>query len=245
MEIRQLSNGGMAAIELAAGHLLADRSRRAAVLATGDRFALPGFDRWNTDPGIVWGDAGAAVVLSREAGCLRLRSLVNVSDPALEALYRGDSPLRPSPDAQDMPVSLTQRYRDFMAGADPNDVRKRMRRGFLSAATQALEEADTSLDGVVRVVIPVLGRQLLEGRYLAPLKLDLSRTTWEWGRTVGHLGVGDQFAGLDHVVTSGALRLGDRLLVMAIAGGHVWSAAVVELCESPGWVDRAGSGSAG
>ncbi|MGH3737893.1 MAG: ketoacyl-ACP synthase III family protein [Micromonosporaceae bacterium] len=235
VELRQLSNGGMAAIELAAGQLLAHPERRAAVLATGDRFALPGFDRWGTDPGIVWGDAGAALLLTRQPGCLRLLSLVNVTDPTLEGLYRGDAALLPSPDPDQMPVSLTRRYREFQARSDADDVRRRMRRGFLAAANQALEEADTSLDQVVRVVIPHLGRQLLERRYLAPLKLDLSRTTWEWGRTVGHLGVGDQFAGLDRVVSRDGLGPGDRVMVLSIAGGHVWGTAVLELVTPPPW----------
>ncbi|MCZ9343319.1 3-oxoacyl-ACP synthase, partial [Streptomyces sp. TRM76130] len=83
-EVRQLSNGGMAALELGVAYLEAGRGRRAVLITTGDRFCPPGFDRWNTDPGTVCGDGGTAMVLSAEGGFARLRSLVTVSDPALE-----------------------------------------------------------------------------------------------------------------------------------------------------------------
>lgn len=97
LEVRQLSNGGMAALELAASHLLSVPSRHSALITTGDRFCLPGFDRWNTDPGTVCGDGGTALVLSARDGFARIRSLVTVSDPALEGMGRGTDPFSDAP----------------------------------------------------------------------------------------------------------------------------------------------------
>jgi len=235
VQLGQLSNGGMAGIELAAGHLLADPSRRAAVVATGDRFALPGFDRWRADSGVVWGDAGTALVLSREGGFAKVRSVASVSEPELEEMFRGDTPFHPSPSPDEMPVDLERRQREFFARADTDEVRRQLTDGLRAAFEQSLYDADTSLDELARVVIPALGRQLLERRYLPPLKLDLSRTTWEFARTVGHLCAGDQFAGLDHLVTAGGLRPGDRVLLTGLGAGYVWSCAVLEMCDLPDW----------
>src|SRR5580692_2273757 len=60
IEIRAMSNGGMAAMELAASYLTAAPARRHALITTGDRFCLPGFDRWRSDPGTICGDGGTA-----------------------------------------------------------------------------------------------------------------------------------------------------------------------------------------
>src|SRR5262249_55505125 len=89
IEVRQMSNGGMAALELAAGYLIA-ADRPTALITTADRFCLPGFDRWRSDPSTICGDGATAVVLSTRAGFAKLRGLVTVSDSGLERGGRGD-----------------------------------------------------------------------------------------------------------------------------------------------------------
>lgn len=242
VEIRQLSNGSMAALELASGYLTAASSRPAALLVTGDRFALPGFDRWRADRSVVWGDAGTAVVLSRGRGFARLLSLASVSDPELEGLHRGDDPLRPSPAAEDMPVDIRRRQRAFFARMSVDEVKDRMQAGMGAAMEQALADADVSLDAVTRVVVPHLARDVFEWRCLAPLKVDLSRTTWAWGRTIGHLGAGDQFAGFAQVVANEGLRPGDTVLILGLGGGYNWTGAVVEVVAAPHWEEPEGEG---
>lgn len=234
VELRQLSNGGMAAMELAAAHLMCGEPGRAALLATGDRFALPGFDRWRADPGLVWGDGGTALVLSRDPGPVRVLSIASVTDPELEGLHRGDAPFRPAPAAEDMPVDISRRQRDFFARMPTDEVKQRLTRGFAAAVENTLADAGVSMDQIARVVAPHFGRQLLEWRCLAPLKVDISSTTWSWGRGIGHLGAGDQFAGLDHLLTSGALRPGDLVLLFGVGAGYVWTCAVVEATEFVG-----------
>ncbi|MEK8107765.1 hypothetical protein NKG94_27020 [Micromonospora sp. M12] len=63
-EVRQASNGGMAALELTAAYLSADPGRPAALLTTSDVFHPPTYDRWGTS-GTLYGDGGTALVLSR------------------------------------------------------------------------------------------------------------------------------------------------------------------------------------
>lgn len=234
VEIRQLSNGGMAAIELAARYLRSEPSRPAALLVTGDRFALPAFDRWRADRNLVWGDAGTAMVLSREHGVAALLSLASVADTGLEELHRGDAPLRTAPSPQDMPIDLRTRKRQFLARTGSAQVRERLFRGQQAAIDRALADAGTPLETISRVVVPHSGAHD-EWQHLAPL--DSSLTTSRWGRTVGHLGAGDQYAGLDHLLSSGELRIGDRVLVIGGGGGYNWTCAVVEIIESPQWTD--------
>lgn len=238
VEVRQLSNGGMAAMELGAGFLSADPRRRAALLVTADRFAMPGFDRWNADRNMVWGDAGTAVVLSRDGGFARVLAMVSASDPELEGMYRGDSPLRPAPTAEDMPVNIVRRQREFRRRMTSEEVRRRLVAGFDVTLATALAEADASLDSISWAVVENLGRNLMDWRFLNPLKMDISRTTWPWGATIGHLGAGDQFAGLHHLATSGDVGPGDRVLLLGSGGGYAWTCAVVEITARPQWTTQ-------
>ncbi|MGW9432958.1 3-oxoacyl-[acyl-carrier-protein] synthase III C-terminal domain-containing protein, partial [Streptomyces decoyicus] len=96
-------------------------------------------------------------------------------------------------------------------------------------------DADVRLGDVARFVVPHFGRIVLQREVLAALDIDLDLTTWSWGRTVGHLGAGDQFAGLDHLVTSGRAVPGDRVVLIGVGAGYSWGAAVVEICDRPAW----------
>jgi 3-oxoacyl-[acyl-carrier-protein] synthase III len=53
---------------------------------------------------------------------------------------------------------------------------------------------------------------------------------------VGHLGAGDQFAGLAHLVDAGELGAGGIAVLLGVGCGFVWSCAVVEVRYRPAWV---------
>jgi 3-oxoacyl-[acyl-carrier-protein] synthase-3 len=57
----------------------------------------------------------------------------------------------------------------------------------------------------------------------------------EFGRGIGHLAVGDQVAGLEHLVMTGQVDPGDRVLVLANGAGAALACAVIEICERPDW----------
>ena len=170
VEVRQTSNGGMAALDLAASYLAG--GRYAALLTCGDRFCPPGIDRWRSDPGTVFADGGAAVVLARGGGFARLRSIVIGSDTEL---------------------------------------------------------ADLDPSAIDLFVLPHFGRRRMETGFFRPLGVPPERTTWEWARGVGHLGAGDQFAGLAWLRDSGRLRAGQRCALIGVGGGFSWSCAVLEI----------------
>ncbi|GIJ60422.1 ketoacyl-ACP synthase III family protein [Virgisporangium aurantiacum] len=237
MEVRQVSNGGMAALELAAAYLTADPGRSAALLTTGDRFCPPGFHRWRSDPGTVYGDGGTALVMSRRGGFARVLSLVSVSAPDLEGMHRGDDPFAAAPFAHRSTVDLEACKRAFLAGVGTSFAVARVSAGQRQAVKQALADADTELPEVARFALPHLGRRRLRVGYLDKFGIDEALTTWSWSRQVGHLGAGDPFASLDHLVVSGGLRPGERCLLASVGAGFTWSCAVVELLERPAWTE--------
>jgi 3-oxoacyl-[acyl-carrier-protein] synthase-3 len=233
MDIHQMSNGSMAAIELGASYLAADPGRRGVLVTTADRLALPGFDRWRSDlRGIVYGDGAGALVLARE-GFARLLSVVTISDSTLEGMYRGDQPFGTVSGHAGHPVDNRTRRTEFSVGADVKELGRRIMSGITEAIETSLAEAQLKLPDITWSVFPNLGATTLRKGYLDPLGLELSATTWEWGRRTGHVGAGDQIIGLAQLVDSGRAGPGDRVLLVGIGAGFSWTCGVVEFISDP------------
>jgi 3-oxoacyl-[acyl-carrier-protein] synthase-3 len=236
IEIKQMSNGGMAALELAATHLTAAPGPAAVLAVSADRFCLPGIDRWFSDPGTVFGDGGSAVVLSNQDGYARLVSLVTVADPQLEAMHRGTDPFGEAPYSLRMPLDVKICQRGYLATARMSETVARSTAGQRESMQRALKEAEVALEQIDWFVLPHFGRRRFEANYTVPLGIDPDRTAWSWFRTVGHLGAGDQFASLNHLLDTGAVRPGERCLLLGVGAGFTWSGAIVEILRRPSWV---------
>lgn len=233
IEIRQMSNGGMAALELAAAYLAASPARQFALVTTGDRFCGPGYDRWHSDLGTICGDGGTAAVLSSRSGYARLLSLASVSDSSLEKMNRGNDPVGDAPFSVRKPIDLEAHRSDFVSEVGLDTVMDRIDAGQRETLKMALSEAETDFADLSWFVLPSMGRGRLKAHFLDPLNIDLDKTTWEWGRHIGHLGAGDQIAGLGHLADTGRLRPGQRCLLAGVGAGFCWSAAVVEMVKEP------------
>jgi 3-oxoacyl-[acyl-carrier-protein] synthase-3 len=232
IDIRQMSNGGMAAMELAASYLIAGQARRNALITTGDRFCLPGFDRWRSDPGTICGDGGTAAVLSTVSGFARLHSLVTVTDSGLEKMSRGLDAFGVAPFSVRKPIDLDAHRADFLAEVGLDFVMECIDAGQREAVDRALSEGDVKLSDIDWFVLPGLGRPRVKAHFLDPFGIDLERTTWPWARQIGHLGAGDQIAGLRHLADAGLLTPGRRCLLLGVGAGFSWSAAVLEVIHS-------------
>ena len=224
-ELRQMSNGGMCALEHAAGQLCAQPSITAALLTTGDRFAEPHFPRWRTDRGLVFGDAGTAVVLDRVPGGFRLIATASHTAPELEGLHREPFAAAPAP------VDLLRRKREFLAGMPSAEVTARNEAGMLTAIKRCLEDAEKSIDDMTYVVVPFFGTDLATKQCLRPIGIDADRTLLRRGLELGHLGAGDQFAGLAHL--DGRIRPGEHVMLVGVGAGFTWTCAVLTKEQEP------------
>ncbi|MFB6553548.1 ketoacyl-ACP synthase III family protein [Streptomyces sp. NPDC056405] len=241
IEVRQASNGGMAALHLAASYLSASSGSAAALLTTADKFNAPGWNRFRTDNGMILSDGATGLVLSRERGVARLLSSVVIGDATHEQVYRGDTWSK-APGEDGWPVDLrTRKERYFAAGADLLGVIGSITRNQEESLRTALDEAGVSVDDVARFVFPAVGRVLQDWESRKAMGIDESRTTWPWGRTVGHLGAGDQAAGLTHLLETGQVGPGDKVVLCGVGNGWAYSAAVLEILEQPNWTEQAGA----
>ncbi|GGZ48807.1 3-oxoacyl-[acyl-carrier-protein] synthase 3 protein 5 [Streptomyces inusitatus] len=236
VEIRQASNGGMAALELAAAHLSVGRPDGAVLLATSDRFVPPGYDRFRTAQGCLLGDGGTSLVLARGSGALRLCSSASMGDTAHEGLQIGADPWSEVSGGNGWPVDQDQRVRGYVERHGPEifmDLVQSIWACENETMERALADADCTARDIAHWVFPNMGLALTGWDSRAEFGVDLERTTWEWGRRAGHLGAGDQFAGLAHLLESGALSPGDRVLLHGAGTGFSFTSAVVEVLEIP------------
>jgi 3-oxoacyl-[acyl-carrier-protein] synthase-3 len=233
MEIGQLSNGSMAAMELAVAYLQADNDRHSVLITTGDRFRLPGFDRWGTDPGTVCGDGGTAIIMSRAGGFARIRSLVTVSDPTLEEMGRGAAPFGSVPLGARTPISVESHRARLVKELGMSGLIEQLQSGQRDAFEQALTESGIKAADIAWFVLPNLGHPKMDFQFFQALHIEPSRTTWSWGSGVGHLGAGDQFAGLAHLARTGSLAPGQSCALVSAGGGFAWSVAVLEILHTP------------
>jgi 3-oxoacyl-[acyl-carrier protein] reductase len=235
-EVRQCSNGGMGALQLAACQLTATGGTGSALVTTGDHFSSRELDRWELDPGLIMGDAGGAVVLDREQGCARIVSLGWSADNDLERVQRGDEPLALDRDTARVPISLLLRTNEFLGGRARAELRQQLDEGQRQAVEAAFDHTGWTLDDIDHVVAPNYGRALLNKQCLAPLGIPEEKTLWSsFGRFVAHVGSGDHLIGLDRLLSAGIALPGDRVMLHSVGGGFAWTVALLEIIEVPTW----------
>jgi 3-oxoacyl-[acyl-carrier-protein] synthase III len=236
MEIRQGCNGMLGAIELAAAHLTATGAD-AALVTGADNFGAPLVDRWSyatgarTNRGSILGDAGTAVVLSRRPATAQLLAVGSASLPDLEEMYRGGHPLFPPAVTIGGTLDLGARIAHF-ADREPEafaQAKKSLAETRTLLAHRVLAEAGAEPHQITRATHVFSGGERYVRSVLEPLGIDPGRGMLDFGRTVGHLGVSDHIAALDHLLSTRAVTTGDHVLMLANGAGLALSCAVLRI----------------
>jgi 3-oxoacyl-[acyl-carrier-protein] synthase-3 len=224
-EVRQGCNGAMFCLEIAASFLQLQDRRAAAVVTTGENFNAVGHNRWAVDANVVFADGATALVLSRYGGAARVLSTATFTDPDLEHIHRGggDYYLRPA-----LTPNGVHRAGDYDEPPKTASLSARMKAGSDTAVRTALADAGLDSREVKRWVLMNARRPLFESM-IAQLGTDIGATNWEIGRTVGHLGAGDQILGLSHLLESHATERGDRIAILSAGSGFSWTCVVLEM----------------
>ncbi|MBB5156953.1 ketoacyl-ACP synthase III family protein [Saccharopolyspora phatthalungensis] len=236
MAVRQGCNGMFDALELAACYLRAEPDRESALLVAADNYGTPLIDRWRVAPGMIAGDAAVAVVVTKNPGFARLLSVSSIGAPAGEELHRSGEPMFPPTVTEGRPQDFTARFEHYRANPpDGAGVLTQIPGLMLELVETAVSEAGIEIKDLARVAFETHSRDIVEQRLMVPLGLDMAKSTWEFGRRIGHCGAADQFLAFEHLLAAGELAPGDHLLLVGQAPGVVLSAAVVQVLDIPNW----------
>jgi 3-oxoacyl-[acyl-carrier-protein] synthase III len=237
VQLQQASNGGMAAMDLVAAHVAAHPPSNAALITTSDKYQLPMFDRFRSDKRAPRGDGATAMVLTRGSGTARLLSTAVISDTTHEGAYRGMQPWADQWGEQGWPVSMRRRQKEYLStGVKVEDLAQSLAAGQQAAMEQAMGEVGLGIKDVDRFVFPTAGRTVVDWDAVKrETGLDITQTTWEYGRRLGHLGAGDQIAGLTHLLETKAVAPGDKVVLSGMGQGATFGCAVLEIVSTPDW----------
>ncbi|MGW1680099.1 ketoacyl-ACP synthase III family protein [Saccharopolyspora sp. NPDC002376] len=231
LSINVMSNSMIAGLQLAT-HVLEGHAGHSALLTAGDVFEPPLFDRWQTDAGIVYGDAGTALLLHRDDTTPAIADVVSTasqSHPSLEALHRGTTDWH-SGHTYRPPIQLRTRKAQYLAthgGSTAIDSTNANALG--NVLKTALYEADLELNDIARVLCPHYGTALTHRHCLTPLGIPEERTTAFLGRWLGHMGASDQISDLHYLLSRGLLQPGDHVALIGIGVGMTWTAAILRI----------------
>ncbi|WP_245548266.1 3-oxoacyl-[acyl-carrier-protein] synthase III C-terminal domain-containing protein [Nocardia pneumoniae] len=89
------------------------------------------------------------------------------------------------------------------------------------------------MDDIARVVHDGFHRDALHAIFLEPLGIKEDQGIWEYTRRAGHAGPVDQIRGLEHLWRSGAVGVGDHVLLVSDAPGMEAACAVLEIVDTP------------
>lgn len=232
-ELRTGCAGMLSAFELAVGQMTGFRRAENVLVTAADNFG-PWLDRWPADV-FIPSDAASAALLSRTDGFARVLAIGSATDPELEEMQRGDQPLYP-PSRDGRRIDLQGRHASFGDRVMPEaEAAKRMSALHTELVQQSLAEAGLGTSDVARLLYHNMAGFVLDQFFLGPLGLDLDRSGWEFGRTVGHMGGSDQIVALEHLVLTGAVAPGDHILLCGAAAGFASSCVVLRILELPEW----------
>lgn len=236
-EVKQGSNSGLAAMEVAASWITARPEATAALVTTGDAFKLPYWDRWKADDQVVYGDGAGAVVLSTRAGFAKVRSTASHGDASLEPLYRGSDAWTEAPFHDGRPVDLAGRKSHWLSrnAGGYDEAIARINKNFGGVLQQALDDAGTDLAGTQWFVHANMSKTIVEWGFHGALGLDPDHTVYDWGLDYAHMGGGDQIIGLNRLFESGRPKPGDLIVTAGAGIGFTWTVAVLEVLDVPQW----------
>ncbi|MFE9422244.1 ketoacyl-ACP synthase III family protein [Kitasatospora sp. NPDC006697] len=236
-EVRQGSNSGLAAAEVAASWISARPDATAALVTTGDSFKLPYWDRWKADEQVVYGDGAGAMVLSTRGGFARVRSTASRADASLEPLYRGEDSWTEAPFYNGKPVDLAGRKRSWLSRHEGgyDEAIARINKNFGAVLQTALADADTDLAGTQWFIHANMSKTIVEWGFHGALGLDPDSTVYDWGLDYAHMGGGDQIIGLNRLFETGRPKPGDLIVTAGAGIGFMWTVAVLEVLDTPEW----------
>jgi 3-oxoacyl-[acyl-carrier-protein] synthase-3 len=238
------ANGGVLAIDIAASILAARPDASSALISCGDRFGNNQFHRYSADHDVLFGDSGAALILSHApeaSGVSSIAELVattSYTDPSLDGFTHGLPPVTAAADRAAEPVDIRARKKAWLdTNGGMQELLRRTTIGVTRTTNAVLADAGLDLGDVSWVLCPLIGTDAVDAHWLRPLDVSPNRTLSQLGLDIGHLGAADQIVGLHHLLAThqaNCLSRGDHVLLVSSGAGMTWSAAVLHITAELG-----------
>lgn len=218
LALNQVCNGSAIGLEIARG-LLSNFPRSSVGIFTGDNFSAPTFDRWSSDSGIAYGDAGTYLRVSAdELGPLRVISIEHEADSRFEMMHRS------SVSISSKPIDIRSRKRTFKESSSLA-IPETFTAHVSSLLKRTLEKVDWREP--VRIYLPRLGDSVLQQCYIKSVQSLLPESEiLNPGKHTGHLGAGDCAASISEELESSSPA--ERILVISAGAGFTWSCVALE-----------------
>ncbi|MFE1252047.1 ketoacyl-ACP synthase III family protein [Streptomyces sp. NPDC058735] len=234
--LRQGCNGMLGALEVAVGQITGAAQAEAVLLTSGENFTAPDVNRYSgLGQAYFLSDGGASALISADEGFAQVRSLSSGILPELERWHRGDGSLLPGGERAgdgDMAERAT-RYSETEAPL--SETLERLTLFNLGVVRRALVSAGLNAGDVAKVVPINMDGRMVEYSVMMPLGLPMDRSTWEFGKGIGHVGGTDVFITLEHLVRTRAVAPGEHVLLVSQGPGWMSTACVVTVLDLPAW----------
>jgi len=231
-DIVQGANSVLGALEIASGWLAVVPDARNALVTTALNAGSAEFDRWHSaGTSIVLGDGAAAIVLGKGGGIARVEAVNSLMFPELEGIHRGTLPLFEKDLGIRRQVDLSVRFKEFALtnGFGPMDLLTQITNMNTEVVQRSLKDAQLEAGDIARVIHQHVGPMMIDLSVMRPLGLPLSKSTWDYGQTVGHVGSCDYLLSLGYLLNTGQLSVGDHVLLTGCAPGFNVASAILTI----------------
>lgn len=234
--LQQGCNGMLGALEVAIGQMTGAAEAEAVLLTTGENFSSPGVDRWKgIGQAYISGDGGAAVIVSADEGFAEVRALNAGVLNELEKWHRGDGPLLLR-GTDDPAGNMSERATRFTeTEMSLSETIEKLTLFGLDLIHRTLVDAGLNASDLAKVVSINMDGRMIEYSIMMPLGLPMSKSAWDYGKSVGHIGGADVFITLEHLVRTREVGVGDHVLLFSQGPGWLSTAAVVTITDLPPW----------
>ncbi|MGA5179912.1 ketoacyl-ACP synthase III family protein [Streptomyces sp. R02] len=234
--LRQGCNGMLGALEVAVGQITGAAQAEAVLLTSGENFTAPNLNRYSgLGQAYFLSDGGASVLISADEGFAQVRSLSSGILPELERWHRGDGSLLPE-GQQKSDGDMAERATRYSETETPlSETLEKLTLFNLGVVRRALVSADLNADDLAKVVPINMDGRMVEYSVMMPLGLPMDRSTWEYGKGIGHVGGADVFITLEHLVRTREVAPGDHVLLVSQGPGWMSTACVVTVLDLPAW----------
>ncbi len=204
-----------------------------------DRFSGSGFDRWRSDYGLVYGDAAAAFLVSRDSGPSatsfgaggRLGRILHLGIegvPAVEEMHRGAAPEPEDSNSWIRENNVRQTKKRFLETQG--------RAGFVAPLMSALGRLREGLEHSPHwsgraswLLPPLVGNGIREATYEATFGPLAQESGWQIGRELGHMGTTDGWVVLSLLKERQLLASGDQVILLSAGVGFSCGLALIEI----------------